>query len=327
MAKVTEEQIKTICELKQIGTKHRDISELVFGVRTKASTVHHVLTKNYYRGAKPKIEKIVKAPKILSLDIETAPNLGYHWGLWQQNIGLNMLVREWAVISWAAKWVGVDEVMYSDCREFFDGSAASMYQEIDDTKLISEIWELIDEADIIVTQNGKKFDAKKLNARFLAAGFTPPSSYKHVDTLQIAKRHFAFTSNKLEFMTDKFCKVYKKLKHGKFAGFELWKECQLGNQEAWDEMELYNKYDVFSLEELVFILAPWSNQLPNLDMYYQDSDNHCFCGSTEWEEDGFAYTNLSKFTRHRCVSCGAEKRGRVNLHSKEKMKALRMNVT
>lgn len=266
------------------------------------------------------------APRILSFDIETAPCLGYHWGMWQQNIGLNMLVRDWAVISWAAKWVGDDEVQYEDCRDFFDGSAASMFKEIDDTVLLESIWKLLDEADIVITQNGKKFDVKKLNARFLKAGMQPPSSYKHIDTLQIAKRHFAFTSNKLEYMTDKFCVKYKKLKHSKFAGFDLWKECQLGNQDAWDEMEEYNRFDVLSLEELAFILAPWSNQIPNLDLYYKDNQNHCFCGSTELEFAGFAYTNLSKFTKFKCKSCGAEKRDRTNLLAKGKRATLKMNV-
>ena len=33
-------------------------------------------------------------PRLLVLDIETFPNLGYHWGLWQQNIGaMDQLVQ------------------------------------------------------------------------------------------------------------------------------------------------------------------------------------------------------------------------------------------
>ncbi len=94
-----------------------------------------------------------------------------------------------------------------------------------------------------------------------------------------------------------------------------------------EEMEEYNRYDVLSLEELVFILAPFSNQIPNLDMYHDDEENHCFCGSTEWEQDGFAYTNLSKFARFKCTSCGAERRDRINLLPKSKRKSLKMNVT
>lgn len=119
---------------------------------------------------------------------------------------------------------------------------------------------------------------------------------------------------------------YKKLKHGKFPGMELWNECMRGNNEAWDEMEEYNIHDVLSLEELLFILAPWTNTLPNVNLYHDGTEEHCFCGNHEWEHDGYAYTNLSKFDKFRCTSCGAERRGRTNLLSKEKRTALRMNV-
>lgn len=321
MAKITQEQIDAVCQLKRDGVKHRDISEAVFGVRSKASTVWHILNKHYYD--KEAVKSV--GAKILVFDIETAPNLSHHWGLWQQNIGLNMTVRDWFVLSWSAKWIGNDEVLYEDIREKFDGSAEAAFGEVDDSKILKSIWKLLDEADIVVTQNGKKFDVKKLFARFVMMGMKPPSTFKHIDTLLIAKRHFAFTSNKLEFMTDKLCKKYKKLKHAKFSGFDLWKQCLLGNVEAWEEMEEYNRYDVLSLEELVFILAPFSNQMPNLDMYYDDHENHCFCGSTEWEQDGFAYTNLSKFARFKCTGCGAERRDRHNLLSKDKRKSLVMN--
>lgn len=229
-----------------------------------------------------------------------------------------MTVKDWYVLSWSAKWVGHDEVMYED--------KSQSWGDEDDSAILKSIHALLDEADIVVTQNGKKFDVKKLNARFVMLGLKPPSSYKHIDTLQIAKRHFAFTSNKLEFMTDKLCKKYKKLKHGKFPGFELWKQCLRGNQEAWREMEEYNMYDVLSLEELVFILAPWSNQIPNLDIYHDEEENRCFCGHTEWEHNGYAYTNVSKFDRFSCTNCGAEKRGRTNLFTKEKRATLMMNI-
>lgn len=306
---LSKDEQDDIAYLKGLGCTHREIAKRV---GCSAGTVHYTLER---------LKKVVTpkdGPRILVFDIETAPNVAYTWGMWQQNIGLNQFLQDWYVLSWSAKWVGEDEVLYEDKRESWHTQ--------DDSKILASMWELLDEADIVVTQNGKKFDVKKLNARFVMSGFQPPSSYKHIDTLQIAKRHFGFTSNKLEFMTDKLCKRYKKLKHGKFPGMMLWVECLKGNPEAWDEMEEYNKYDVLSLEELMYILAPWSNQIPNLDLYYDDEENHCLCGSTEFLEDGYAYTGLSKFARHKCAHCGAEKRSRVNLLSKEKRVTLKLNV-
>lgn len=326
MTKITNKEIQQVCELKSQGMKHRDISQSVFGVRTRASTVHSILSKHYYVQEK-KAESTHVGAKILTLDIETSPVLGAVWGLWNQNLGLNMIVEDWYVLSWAAKWAHKEEVMYQDIREHFDGSAQSLIGTGDkDKEILEAMWDLLDEADIIVTQNGIKFDQKKLFARFLHHGMTPPSSFKHIDTLQIAKKHFAFTSNKLEYMTDKFCTKYKKKTHAKFAGYTLWQQCLLGNAEAWDEMEEYNIYDVLSLEELVWKLAPWAKGLPNLDMYHDGEHNQCYCGASEWEQDGYAYTNLSKFTKFRCASCGAERRDRVNVLPKSKRQSLKMNV-
>jgi hypothetical protein len=61
-------------------------------------------------------------------------------------------------------------------------------------------------------------------------------------------------------MTHKLCKKYKKLDHAKYSGIKLWDACMNGVQDAFKEMEKYNKYDVLSLEELFTILAPYCKQ-------------------------------------------------------------------
>ena len=267
-----------------------------------------------------KIEAARKGPKVLIFDIETAPILGYVWQLWDQNVALNQINKDWHILSWSAKWLHdpATKVMYMDQRH------AKNIE--DDSGILKKIWELLDEADIVITQNGKSFDQKKLNARFILNGFQPPSSYKHIDTKLIAKRHFAFTSNKLEYMTDKLCTQYKKLKHAKFSGFELWKECLAGNLAAWKEMETYNKYDVLSLEELYTKLIPWDSSI-NFNLYHDDETNECKCGSTDLIKNGFYYTASGKFQKHKCKKCGAETRDRTNLFSKEKKAALKTHTT
>ncbi len=256
--------------------------------------------------------------KILSLDIETAPIKAWVWQMFDNNLGLNMIDQDWYILSWSAKWMHEDEVMYQDKSDSWDDE--------DDRELLEGIHALLDEADIIITQNGKRFDDKKLRARFILSGMKPPSSYRHIDTCQEAKKHFGFTSNKLEYMTDKLCKKYKKLKHGKFPGFELWAACLQGNSEAWDEMEEYNIHDTLSMEELYTIMRPWMKTHFNMNLYHNDNTIRCKCGCTDFEHNGYSYTNLSKFDRFQCSSCGAEIRGRVNLLSKEKRATLRMNV-
>jgi hypothetical protein len=137
---------------------------------------------------------------------------------------------------------------------------------------------------------------------------------------------FGFTSNKVEYMTDKLCTKYKKLKHTKFPGHEMWTQCLAGNLEAWKEMELYNKYDVLALEELYNILIPWDNSL-NFNLYHDEEDHVCKCGSTDFIKNGFYYTSSGKFQKHKCKSCGAEHRDKQNLFSKEKRASLKMGLT
>ncbi len=264
------------------------------------------------------LKNMPESPKVLVYDIETAPILGHVWRLWDQNVGLNQIVSDWHVLSWSAKWLDApaNQMMYADQRNKVNIE--------DDKEILQVIWKLLDECDVVITQNGKNFDQKKLNARFILNGMQPPSSYKHIDTKQLASKHFGFTSTRLAYMTDKLCKKYKKLKHGKFPGFDLWKECLAGNIKAWNEMELYNKHDVFALEELYKIMIPWDNSF-NFNVYHNEEDHICKCGSKSFIRNGFYYTASSKFQKYRCKDCGAETRGKVNLFSKDKRKSLRQS--
>lgn len=271
----------------------------------------NALRKTYYRNIrKPEV-------RVLIIDIETAPMLGYVWSLWDNNVALNQLKSDWYILSFSAKW------LYDDAKNtiYYDQRHAKNIE--DDSKLLQKLWKLLDEADVIITQNGVRFDIPKINARFVQHGFHPPSSYRHIDTQQIAKRVFGFTSNKLEYMTDKLCTTYKKQKHSKFSGFDLWKQCLAGNTEAWEEMRVYNEYDVLSLEELYTVLAPWYPRI-NFNVFRQDLHTECnACGCSEFKSHGFKYTNTGKFRRYICENCGAEVSDKENMLTKEKRKSLK----
>lgn len=318
--KLTNEVKIEILRKSMLGLSSRKIAEdLNIGKTTVNEFLSGETHKTWWKENSDKeIIDISEGPKILTLDIETAPIQASVWRLFKENVGINQIEQDWYVISWCAKWFHENNVEYQDKRDSWDDE--------EDGELLQRIWELLDEADIIITQNGKRFDEKKLNTRFLLNGMQPPSSYRHIDTLEIAKRHFGFSSNKLEYMTDRLCKKYKKSGHAKYPGFLLWKECLKGNPEAWDEMEEYNILDVLSLEELYTILRPWYKAHPNLNLYYSDTKTRCKCGSENLEANGYVYTNLSKFTRFRCQDCGAEVRDSVNILPKNKRKSLSRNI-
>jgi hypothetical protein len=245
--------------------------------------------------------------------------------LFKNYVSLNQIAADWHVLSWSAKWLESEDgsQVYGPHRKIMYADQRNVKNVEDDKDLLKGIWDLLNEADVVITQNGKSFDTKKLNARFLLNGFHPPGSVRHIDTKIIASRVFAFTSNKLEYMTDKLCTKYKKLKHTKFPGHEMWTQCLAGNIDAWKEMEQYNKHDVLALEELYHILIPWDNSL-NFNLYHDEVDHVCKCGSTSFVKNGFYYTSAGKFQKHKCKSCGTEHRDKQNLFSKEKRASLKM---
>lgn len=252
-------------------------------------------------------------PKILFYDIETAPMKAHLWSMWQHGVGLNQIETDWHMLSFCCKWAHSDEVFYYDQRHAKDIE--------DDYELVLKLWHFLNEADVVVGHNSKRFDTKKANSRFILNGLPKPSSFRQVDTLEIAKRQFGFTSNKLEYLTDSLCTTTKKSKHNKFPGHTLWVECMKGNLEAWEEMEAYNRDDVLSLEELYHVLSSWDNTLPNFDVYVDE-----VLDMSEWEKDGYVYTNLGKYQRYRNKRTGQQKRSRINLLTKEKRDSLLANI-
>lgn len=240
-----------------------------------------------------------KSPVITILDIETASIQAHVWGLYDQNIGLNMIKEDWRVLSFASKVYQEPEVFYIEARK-----------PEDERKMLREIWRVLDESDIIVAHNGKRFDIKKLNARFIQHKFRPYSPVRIVDTLIEARGIGAFTSNKLEYLTGLLC-TEKKMAHAKFPGFKLWSECLAGNPEAWDEMREYNVQDIVALEELYTILRPWMTNHPNVGTYTWNPTPTCRnCGSTNVQKRGTSRTNIGTYQRYRCNDCGTWSRDR-----------------
>lgn len=259
---------------------------------------------------------IGKRPRILILDIETAPILARVWRTFKENVGLNQIETDWYLLSYAAKWLGEKSIQYQD------QSAVPNIE--DDRGMLIGLHELLDEADIVVAHNARRFDVPKINARFITSGFAPPSPYKVHDTLEIAKKNFKFTSNRLEFLTNTLC-TEKKRTHAKFPGFELWKQCLLGNPAAWKEMKRYNIKDVRSLEELYLKLRAWDPRAPQLGVYTDDAHVCPKCGSGSVQKRGMHFTQVGVYQRYQCTDCGGWSRGGVPVNTPSKRKGILRN--
>ena len=227
-----------------------------------------------------------------------------------------MIQSDWFILSYSAKWYKEDKIFYKDQR----GKGRKSIE--NDKSLLKDIWKLFDEADVVVAHNGIKFDIPKINARFAKHGIKPPSPYRQVDTLQIARKTFAFTSNKLAFLCELLQVENKKLTHAMFPGFKLWEQCLKGNIQAWEEMEEYNKVDVLALEEVYDKLKVWSPSHPNHGVHIDDSHSCSKCGSKNLIKKGFKFTQVGKYQRYKCLDCGGYSRGRQSLLTTEHKKHL-----
>lgn len=224
--------------------------------------------------------------RILVLDIETAPNLAHVWGLWNQNVGLPQLLESSRVICFAAKWIGSKKMMFFS--EHQHGHE----------EMMRAAHELLDQADVVVHYNGKKFDVPHIQTEFARYGLEPTSPFKQVDLLATVRREFRFPSNKLDAVTKELGLVGK-FKHD---GHILWIKCLLGDAKAWREMKRYNVQDVRLTEELYVKLLPWIKNHPSHSLY--GGQEGCVCGSDDLEKRGFAYTAVSRFQQYRCRDCG-----------------------
>ncbi len=226
--------------------------------------------------------------KILTLDIECSPNVVHAWGLYDQTVGINQIVEDGRMICFAAKWYGETQTMF-----FSD------FQHGHDT-MVAEAWRLLDEADVLVTFNGKKYDAKHLNREFVLAGLAQPSPYKHMDLLPVVRKQFKFPSNKLDYVSDRLG-LGRKVEH---EGHGLWVKCLAGQADAWRRMESYNRGDVELTEALFDRLRPWLSGGPNLALWTAGGDACPLCANVESVSCGEYVTGVSVFEARRCSGCG-----------------------
>ena len=230
--------------------------------------------------------------RILLLDIETSPNVGYSWGKYEQTI--IEFIEPWYLLSYAYKWLGKPTQVKALCDY-----PKYKPSHNNDLNLVKDLWKLLDEAEIVVAQNGDAFDFKKINTRFIHHRMEPPSPFKTIDTLKIARDRFGFNSNKLDDL-GKDLNEGEKLKH---LGFPLWKGCMSGDKKCWATMKRYNKRDVDLLEKIYLRFRPFARGHPNMGVYH-DKYVCPRCQSTHLIHSGMYTNRTGKFYRLKCTDCG-----------------------
>lgn len=233
-------------------------------------------------------------PKVLLLDIETAPNVAYVWRLYDDFISPDHLVSHSSILCVAAKWLGDKELkFYSVWKDGRDG-------------MLKAVHAMLDDAEIVVHYNGKKFDIPTLNREFLTTGLTPPSPYKHIDLLNVVRAQFKFTSNKLDYVCQRLG-LGTKIQH---KGMKLWHDCINGDKRAFKVMETYNKQDVKLLEKLYYKVLPWVPRHPNVTLSSGARPDACpRCGGKKFKSKGQFAQTAGVYKKYVCHGCGGYFRG------------------
>ena len=247
------------------------------------------------------------------LDIETLPGEYYLWSPKQEYAQPAMQIKDWSISCWAAKWLFEPEIM---------GEVVTPKEAIDreDGSILGNMWKLVDEAQVVVTQNGIRFDIPKLNGKWLEHGYKPPSDYKNVDTL-IEARKFGFTYNRLDELGQKFG-IGKKID----MSWMDWRNCLEGDknsrQEKLENMLTYCKQDVAPLLEDVYLhMLPWMKNHPNMNVFSNNDTEVCRnCASTNISWNTEYVTPQGHWDGWSCNSCGAIGRGTGKLHKNKGVK-------
>ena len=237
-------------------------------------------------------------PKILLFDIETAPLLSENWGFYEQTA--LRVMRASYLISFAYKWLGDKSV-----RAYSHLNCAGKSVK-DDKRRVKKLWELFNQAHVVVAHNGRDFDVKMAMAYFVHNGLPPPRPFKIVDTKLVAKRHFRFYSNKLDELAA-YLGIGRKYPTG---GIDLWFQCMAGNRQALKKMVTYNKHDVVLLEEVYLRLRPFMDVHPNYNIMLGRVTACPNCGGHTLQARGFHVTRVTKAQRYQCQNCGAWSHGK-----------------
>ncbi|BAQ92511.1 DNA polymerase I [uncultured Mediterranean phage uvMED] len=293
---------KLILELHKKGFSSSEIAKTILGedldkLENTSRRVRQIIKKSgvkNFEGVRPK--------KVLLFDIETAPIQCYTWGIWQQNVNTDFIIKDWYVLCWSAKWLFEDKVISAKLtkKEIHEG---------DDKRIMQSLWQLLEEADVVIAHNLEKFDKKKSQTRFFKYEMGLPSPYQSIDTLQHLRKKFSINSNRLDYVAKDFLGIAGKMETPK----GLWLDCISGDMEALKVMVEYCEQDVRVLEDVYLKLRPYVQPHPNIGLIEDTDAPTCpCCGSHDLKPAGTYHTYVNKFDSFRCGNCKALTRARQN---------------
>lgn len=248
---------------------------------------------------------VERRARVLVADIENSPSLGWTWQKYDTDI--LAFEKEFWILCFAYKWLDEeDDAVHVVAQPDF--KKAYKADPTDDYHVMAKMHALLDAADIVIGHNFRSFDARKINARFIANGFLPPSPFKIVDTYLIFKKHFALLSNKLGDVGEFLGLGAKAENHG----LSTWLKAMQGDKGAWETLTTYCARDVELTSDVYLKVRPWADGLPSVALINGALDNCPKCGSDNLTKQGFKFNRTGVNQQYRCRDCGGWSSSRLS---------------
>lgn len=243
-------------------------------------------------------------PRVLLYDHEVSPTLQWAYGIWQSN-AIRVEIEPF-IICFSYRWYG-EKTTYNvrialKKGDIFNPVKLNYAERI----VVEKLWKVLDEADIVVGHNAQGFDNKISMAAFLRHNMTPPSSFKTVDTLKVARSVARFNSNSL----DNLCKYFGIGQKTDVKHSDVWYDYLNGAKKAVTQMVDYCNQDVNLLYKLYEKLRPYVKNHPNFSAY-RNAFCCTNCGGTNLQSRGYKLYGTGHFRYYNCNDCGAWPRERL----------------
>lgn len=319
---------ETILEKFTTNPAYLNMGAGKLALRFKSTKNDIYKAKEAYKLANPKankkavnnqpLKKVISAKspaRVLVYDIETSPMVGYFWTKYPNEINEDFIIQDWKLLTFSAKWLFEDEII---SHRLTKKELAVM----DDKRLTQELWKMLDSADIVIAHNGKGFDNKKANSKFLEHDLVPPSPYETIDTLLHARRQFKECSNRLDWLGKKFGAG------GKIPATGLWTKVMANDFQALKDMDLYCQNDVLKLEAVYLKMRAFIQPHPNMGLHITHDIKACpTCGSGNLELLPKTYnTTMNTYEAFRCSDCGALSRNKKSSLPTDQSKRIMSSV-
>src|SRR5699024_1170637 len=163
------------------------------------------------------------------------------------------------------------------------------------------MWEWFDQADNLVGHNSVSFDEKHARSGFLEYGWTPPSPWKSIDTLRVARNQLNFESNTLDALAKRLGVASTTDK----SSAAIAHAASAGEDKAHTKLKRYNEGHIKATEALLAPLRPYSTSGPHLGMWTGKkwACPNCGYGGIANNPPGEAYANVTRYKAFQCEKC------------------------